>query len=1037
MANVVLGSGPGLQLEYSASQVWGSGNRRTVKISIGVKVQYKSSSSRYGYPVNYYITVNGQTGPWRYVKGGEMWYGSDGYRWYSDELTVDVGTTSSKRIRVGVTFGSGSNAWNGRNQFWDFDVNKTNTKPVMSGSVSLNMSGTISEKAGSVSVTAPEGRDAEGNLAGYRIQASVNGGDYYTIYQGGGRTTSHSISSYGEGTTLRYRADCYDSDSEWSTDWAYSSTITKNKFTMATLASSEGINYTTPSISFSFSEGSNTQSGVGTSYKVSCSEITVKGNTSVSSPFTVTIYKGGSTPSGPYIEWNDIYSRFKSSGKGTLNFVLTGTNTNGTSRTSTKSISVNIQTQPNIVTGQAISTSSSLSTAYTSTKLGWFFIPDGSNKIRVSWNTVTGKLGEAIDYEVYSIIGDGDNWRYVARTSQNYYDDVVPTQTGSAKKLRYKIRAISKLNSALYTEGVTSHQMLYHYGGIILESKVTSRTASTATISVTVKSTTSIPGVQTVGSWSATNGAKGSLSGSQGAQTISLSGLSDSASYTVSVTYNDNTGLTKDSRTTPISVTANQSIFFVNKYGVGIGGKKADSSIALSVKGGLALDGRLKSSLKKDAVSTSWISGAKGDGCIIDMPNKNGYNPIVRQKTTNGAWTIGTYNEDALLFSYMSDTNMNAGTNALNGQIKLPINITGTVYTTGNKPRPEDIGAARVDHTHPELGNTLANGGTINGILRVNDTIQAYAYGKSNNKAAITIDKPGTGCFGIGANGNAMQIQYGQVNDLNGGWSGSQGLTHIFKGNVEAIGGNVVTRGGYFYTDTGTIWFGNDDKIWYNDSSNYFNFYADDSLWSSGIDVGNVMFKTLRNKGSNMDVDLSNGVSMWFNTGSATNSHWFINRAFSGGSGTECSFYPSRGGGYGWVGSSGYPVFRVYSYNFNTASKRSNKYNISKAPSEDLYNYVKDLEVYTYRHDSSSEDPDTQEFSVNKRKDLQIGCMVDELPTEVVDYDTEGGEGNGVDLYAYSSMILGATKELIKKVEALEIENSRLIERIEILEGEK
>ena len=55
-----------------------------------------------------------------------------------------------------------------------------------------------------------------------------------------------------------------------------------------------------------------------------------------------------------------------------------------------------------------------------------------------------------------------------------------------------------------------------------------------------------------------------------------------------------------------------------------------------------------------------------------------------------------------------------------------------------------------------------------------------------------------------------------------------------------------------------------------------------------------------------------------------------------------------------------------------------------------------------------------------------LGCMVDELPLETVFYDNESGDGKAVDMYSYTSMILGALKETIKKVENLERELEEL-----------
>ena len=378
---------------------------------------------------------------------------------------------------------------------------------------------------------------------------------------------------------------------------------------------------------------------------------------------------------------------------------------------------------------------------------------------------------------------------------------------------------------------------------------------------------------------------------------------------------------------------------------------------------------------------------------------------------------------------------------------------TGYVFGTGNgtatvkakKFLQDNQALALENHSHSEYassGHSHSNylptsGGTVGGPFKVNNNvIQAYRYGGSNNAAAITMDKPGDGCFGIGANGQSMQIQYGRVNDMNGAWSGTQNLTHVFKGQVEAVGGNLVTRGGYLYTDTGVLWMGNDDKIWYNDSSNYYNFESDGSVANAGIDVGNLNVRAIkaRGSGSNIDVYINSGQTLAMVTGSATGSNWYFNRQFSGGSGTECCMFPSRSGGYGFVGASSYPIMTGYGYSWVSKSHRSYKYNISKTSNEDMYDYVKSLNVYTYRHDSSSVNPDSGEFEENKRLDLQLGCMVDELPLEVVNYDLEGGDGKGVDLYSYTTMVLGATKVLQEKVEQLENEKEELLQKYYELE---
>lgn len=362
------------------------------------------------------------------------------------------------------------------------------------------------------------------------------------------------------------------------------------------------------------------------------------------------------------------------------------------------------------------------------------------------------------------------------------------------------------------------------------------------------------------------------------------------------------------------------------------------------------------------------------------------------------------------------------------------------------------LGASPTSHTHsylPLSGGTVTN--NINYNMFNSTQTPLKVFGGDANGQGISVGAGGATIVGAGESARAME---GVVNPV------VEDLTLCADNAIELITNcdtianrrrAIIDTSLRFYPGAdkvGTLgkvdrkwsqvhadqyWFSNDDYIYYNDTSNFYNFVADGAVANSGIDIGNLLVNSIRPRSVNVNVTL-NGASLFVNTGSASGSNWLLNRAFTGGSGTECSFYPDKAGGYGWVGSSGFPMYKGYSYTWHTVSKREAKYQISKANPEDFYEYVKGLNVYSYRHDSSAENPETGEFDVNKRGDLQLGCMIDELPIEVVDYDTEGGDGKAVDLYAYTSMVLGATKEVINKVEVLEKENEELRNRVDRLE---
>ena len=62
---------------------------------------------------------------------------------------------------------------------------------------------------------------------------------------------------------------------------------------------------------------------------------------------------------------------------------------------------------------------------------------------------------------------------------------------------------------------------------------------------------------------------------------------------------------------------------------------------------------------QKAGNSSSWANAR--DNCIFKQTSVNGYSPCVNLKTTNGDWSISTYNHDSwtdsLIFSYVTDTN--------------------------------------------------------------------------------------------------------------------------------------------------------------------------------------------------------------------------------------------------------------------------------------------------------------------------------------------------------------------------------------------
>lgn len=605
------GSSPQCYYVLYAEQIYGSGTQRGVRVYAQIKVNGGSSSS-YGYPLNIEMWANGKYGGWTWCKGTERWYGTDNAREFYQDIYVDVGTTASVGINVGfhvTRSDGGSSSWNGGGGSGTFTVGSTNTPPYWSnGKFELRngsatgtlLSGIIPENITDIFAMWSGGADNEGGILRYGLNCTTGNG-YNTIYYDTGTSYKHNVGTGNEGVTYDYYVDIRDDHDALSSDKLYAK-VTKNTFTPHTISSAANIEFNTDNIVFTFTGAKNTYTGTNSdafTMALSSNDITVYNQNVKTSPVTLAIYKSGTLPTGPYIKFSDLVSKFKiSSYKGSLTFVLTTSNAFGTSKTSSKTLSVNLQTAPNPVTSQQISLVQSESTAYLTigTTSNKYFIPDGSKVVRVKWNAGSGKLGEDIKYELYVAYGSG-SWQKVADLTQgtNYYNHIIPKQTIS-QQFKYMIRTICSCNTSLYTDVVTTAQTLHFYNTPTLTVGTITRTSTTADVQVTVKSNSSIPNINTVGSWKCCNKgtttvvSSGNLGQSQTVQVIKATSLTDAGTYDLIVTYKDDTGFSSNVSIT-ISIGQNQSIFYVNKYGAGVGGTKAEAGKELNVKGKIFTNG--------------------------------------------------------------------------------------------------------------------------------------------------------------------------------------------------------------------------------------------------------------------------------------------------------------------------------------------------------------------------------------------------------------------------------------------------------------
>lgn len=170
----------------------------------------------------------------------------------------------------------------------------------------------------------------------------------------------------------------------------------------------------------------------------------------------------------------------------------------------------------------------------------------------------------------------------------------------------------------------------------------------------------------------------------------------------------------------------------------------------------------------------NWISARNNTVAYGTTANEDGYNPVVGQKTVNGSWTVGNlYGDERLVFSYDTDKNFNAGTNASNitylptGNGSQEIITSSTIgkqsvnyANSAGSAKASDVYAWAKASTKPSYSwteitskptfATVATSGSYNDLIN-KPTIPSVGNG------TVTITQNGTtkGTFTLNQSGNA------------------------------------------------------------------------------------------------------------------------------------------------------------------------------------------------------------------------------------------------------------------------------------------
>lgn len=766
------GGGYKIGFDWSSSRV-GNENASNVTVVpyLYIKSGYSisSSASKSGT-----VTINGTNHNFNFTLGnvrGETWVK------LSNGFTTKVGHNSdgskSCTLKVSATLNlnlSGSQIGAVSDQATvTLDKFNLNSAPTMPTGITVNPNGGyIPENGTSITISWSKASDPDGNLSNHILDCCKNG-TWMTWATLGKDTTSYTDTiPKGEGDTYQYRVIARDSAGLYSNHTNVSAKLTTNTLRGGSFSNAPSISDSTSSITMNFSGGSNTD-GTAARYMCYSDDITIYNQTETTSGSqAITIYKSGSTPSGPYIRFDDLKNRFKNSNyNGRMHIGLRTGNGRGTYKYSSTTLSVDLRSNP-LAPGAVTILQDSNSTAYkthsgTGSK---YFVPDGTNHIRFTYTAASDPLGGEIKYKLYQIYNGNVSLLADNVTGVEGYNFVPPKLSGnSTATLAFRVEAITSYGKSSSKD--SAQITLHSYNGVSFSLGTITRTATDATVNITVKTTSSVPNINTVGTWSC-NSKSGNLTTSQSQQSFKVTGLTEGGTYTATVTYKDNTGWSSN-QTANVSIGSLLPVVAITKEGLGVGGVEATANAVLNVKGNsnfagtIYMNGQPVMAGIERPVSGNWFRGTPSIGAngvmevgkYIDFHSSNTTTAdydlrLSAEGTTlvssNGLKSTGSMDSNGGFYCggtkamiKTSNGGIDVGNTSVNTSIcskLVPTWWDGSngykIYTEGNKPTLGDIGAAAAND--PSItGNIFQTRSGYSWIYHINADIGSLNFAPRNS----------------------------------------------------------------------------------------------------------------------------------------------------------------------------------------------------------------------------------------------------------------------------------------------------------------
>lgn len=927
-----------------------------------------------------------------------------------------------------------------------------NQPPTLSGSVTISPSGTIGENTTTLNIDWNDAKDPNGDTVEYRVYRYING-TQNGVYWQGSSSLSDNISSFGQGTTFQYKVWAYDPKGTYSGEIS-SAIVTKNKFTGAWFTGhSNDIVESTTQFSLTVGGASNTNGNTTFKYRFYSDDVTVYNQRDVTTTTeTITIWKdhlGESEPTGkPYIKFSDLKNKYRGTNfNGRLHVGVRTLNAYGSQVWNDGSVGVDLRATPSAPSSVTINGGSAYKTVASASRNS-YYIPNGTDTIAIQWSGGEDKIKETHQYRIYQIVdGTAKEVAIVSGTTKSY--NLVLPKISATKTLAIRVQTVTSYGYTSYKDSTAI--TLHYYNPPSVDVQKVDRTDTSAKATLTLKANTSIPNV-TFATRSYSGVSSGTLTNTTSSQTISASGLKGNSKYSWTITLKDDTGFS-ESVTRSIEVPSYTPLFSVREKGVGIG-VIPNGTYNFEVKGKANIDGTLTVNGKPIQMDTSNLVKK------TDLATNNKVYGKIPQIGADGVIEVGKYidfHDGDNGQDYSARITCSGTELSMNGALAIGGNITcGGVLTMRNYIALKDFGGSWLNGaTNGAIRGSKQSTGSYHPIIS-----QTTA---SNHKISMGGINNNFGFYLYDANRTENGVDRKFDFDL---------ATKQVETNMR-----FIVNSEWLYTTGNTGWYNSTHGGgWFMSDSTWLRSYNDKNIYTGGTIKANNALETryINSIGGNLDIN-SRGNTLFINVNADSGANLNINRVWSGTQGTEISIYNSKGKGWGFIGNTNNTFYRIYGAG-GSVSARDSKYHITKADDEQSYEYVKQINAYNFRTisttdanidevaknyinikefredggslirksfeyegvvydeiDNNLEEEEVESLRIQEvidknpqfkkdlyRQDLMLGAMVDELPTEVVFYDNEDGDGKAVDMYSYTTMIVSALKHTIKKVEKLE-----------------